>query len=86
MPLHNGVGNRDLTMVRPDVVTSLMDAANSGMKAAAAGSTGDEVFAAYLTLARNAVEIARTTRRDNQDIREALMSMLVLLDTPGQVH
>lgn len=83
--LRGWLSNKEFTMhtVRPDKVQGLMTAANRGMKAVAADTTGDEVYAAYLTMARNAVLLARDSRRDNQDIREALMAMLLLCETPG---
>lgn len=63
-----------------------MDAANKGMKSASDDTNADEVYAAYLTLARNAIAVARDTRRNNSDIREALMEMLLLCDAPRKVH
>lgn len=88
MPLHYGTGFEELKthMVRPEKVNTLMTAANRGMKSATADTTSDEVFTAYLTLARNAVEVALDTRRDNRDIQSALMSMLLLTDSPRKVH
>lgn len=75
-----------MNTVREDQVRRLMTAANTGMKQAAQGTSAEEVFAAYLTMTRNAVLLAKDTRPDNSDIRNALMSMLMLLDTPGKVN
>jgi hypothetical protein len=75
-----------MNIVREDIVRKLMTAANSGMKEVAQGTSAEEVFAAYLTMTRNAVLLAKDTRSDNSDIRNALMSMLILLDTPGKVN
>lgn len=87
MSLHYGVGTEKLmNIVREDQVRRLMTAANAGMKHAAQGTSAEEVFAAYLTMTRNAVLLAKDTRPDNSDIRNALMSMLMLLDTPGKVN
>jgi hypothetical protein len=75
-----------MNRVREDVIQTLMSAANSGMKSQAQGSSADEVFSAYLNLARNAVALAVEMKRDNTDILNALLGMVALLDTPGKVH
>lgn len=87
MPLHYGVGTEELmNQVRPDKVRELMTAANSGMKHVAQGTSAEEVFSAYLNMTRNMVLLATESRRDNTDIRNALVGMLLLLDTPGKVN
>lgn len=43
-----------------EVVKRLMNAANEGMDKVCAGATSEEVISAYLTLARQAIIVART--------------------------
>lgn len=62
-------------------------AAANGMKTVAEGTYAEEVYSAYLTMARNAVQLAKESGRENSDIRMALQSMLELLDGPPEkVH
>jgi len=56
------------------------------MKHVAQGTSAEEVFSAYLNMTRNMVLLATESRRDNTDIRNALVGMLLLLDTPGKVN
>ena len=87
MPLHYGVGTEELmNTVREYQVRRLMTAANDGMKSVAEGTTAEEVYAAYLSMARNAVVLAQETRPDNSDIRQALLDILALCEPPGKVH
>lgn len=75
-----------MNTVREDQVRKLMSAANKGMMAVAQGTSAAEVYSAYLSMARNAVQLAIETRTDTSDIRSALLGMLAMCDSPGKVH
>jgi hypothetical protein len=46
----------------------------------------EEVFSAYVQLARNAVLVALDTRVDMEPIREALMAILILAGTDKKAN
>ncbi len=70
-----------MTTPREEVIRELMQAANAGMIEAAEGSTASEVYSAYLTMAKCALQTARESGADMSILRDAVgLLMLECVD------
>lgn len=74
-------------MTREYVVDALIDAANTAMVATSQEhkATAAEALSAYVTMARNAIVIARNNGADQMILRVAIQQILMELPERGRV-
>ena len=67
---------------RPEKVRELVSAANSAMLALAEGTSTNEIFSAYFTLASHALDTAKEMGVSTEALQNIVYAMLIRCDNP----